>query len=763
MKHWFSSRSAGLYAGGLVSLAAAITAGYWVPPELAHLEALGISFAHPRWLWLAALALGLPLLAPFGLTDLPKPQRALQVLVRAALVVLLAVAAAGPRSLQKVPRRVQILHLVDRSESVPDELLAAAAASARATNLQVLKIEADQPTLDAADEERLPPVTVVAFDGEAERLPWPPTDTDTETDDAVPSPVIARHPAASRETDLAGALNVALGLLDAQSVPHVVIWSDGIETRGDASELVQTLKAAGVRVHTPALPPMPTQAEFLIERFDLPPVVRANVPFLVAISVQSSAIARVACRVKAPGQDLPPVTAQVQPGATRVELGQLRLKDGGTAELNASCSLVDGADRFAANNHLRARVIVRARPKILYVEGVATQAQQLARALGDDYEVDVRGGDGLPNNLPGLKQFQAVILSDVPRVTPAGVQLLSDGDMRNLHAYAQQGGGLLVIGGENSLGSGGYQNTYLDKHVLPVRMDIESSVENPTIALMLLIDRSGSMSGSKMELAKEAARATAEAMAHEDRIGVVAFDSEARTAVRLQRAGNRYRIATDISKLTPSGGTHIYPALEIAWQALQSTPAKIKHVIVLTDGQAPRAGPERFPGGGGPGGAGLGVGDGRFDFLHVWLVAWGHLAGQLARRLRSIELGRGRRCHLGPDHRRHGRGHGRARCPSRRAGRPGRGRLAAGTDGVRRGSVWLLVRRLRASGCLQAVSRLCNELPHKLLRHRMRRRRRALAAAGGAVCRGRGVPDDPRVEVRQRLLRPHRVAGVLPR
>ena len=590
MTRWFSSRSAGLYAGALVSLAAAITAAYWVPLELTRLEALGISFAHPRWLWLAALALGLPLLAPFGLTDLPKAQRALQVLVRAALVVLLAVAAAGPRSLQEVPRRVQILHLVDRSESVPDELLAAAAASARNTNQQVLKIEADQPTTDAADEERLPPVTVVAFDGDAERLPWPPTDTDAEAGDAVPSPVIARHPAAGRETDLAGALNVALGLLDGQSVPHIVIWSDGIETRGDASELVQTLKAAGVRVHTPALPPMPVQAEFLIERFELPPVVRANVAFPVAISVQSSAIARVSCRVKAPGQDLPPVTAQVQAGATRVELGLLRLKEGGTVELSASCDLVDGADRFAANNHLRARVIVRARPKILYVEGVATQAQQLARALGDDYEVDVRGGDGLPRNLAALKQFQAIILSDVPRVTPAGVQLLSDGDMRNLHAYAQQGGGLLVIGGENSLGSGGYQNTYLDKHVLPVQMDIESSVENPTIALMLLIDRSGSMSGSKMELAKEAARATAEAMAREDRIGVVAFDSEARTAVRLQRAGNRYRIATDISKLTPSGGTHIYPALEIAWQALQSTPAKIKHVIVLTDGQAPRAG-----------------------------------------------------------------------------------------------------------------------------------------------------------------------------
>src|SRR5205823_3339958 len=94
----------------------------------------------------------------------------------------------------------------------------------------------------------------------------------------------------------------------------------------------------------------------------------------------------------------------------------------------------------------------------------------------------------------------------------------------------------------------------------------------------------------KSSFAKEAARATAESLANEDLIGVVAFDSEARLAVRLQRAGNRYRISTDIGKLTASGGTNIYPALDQAYQALLTAPAKIKHVILLTDGQAPRHG-----------------------------------------------------------------------------------------------------------------------------------------------------------------------------
>ena len=373
-------------------------------------------------------------------------------------------------------------------------------------------------------------------------------------------------------------------------MPHVVLWTDGVETRGDALQLVDAMRAAGVRVHRPALPSMPVTGEVVVEQFELPAKVRANVPFPVALSVQTSAPATVKCTLTQQEHKLPPVTQDLPVGRARVELGQLRLKDAGTHDVEAHCDVVAGSDRFALNNHLRGRVVVLARPHVLYVEGARGQSAYLTRALADDFVVDVVAEDGLPRTLAGLKPYQAIVLSDVPRTNTAGVPLLTDGDMRNLEDYAKQGGGLLVLGGENSLGSGGYQDTYLDKHVLPVRMDVEATLETPTIGLMLAVDRSGSMQGPKMELAKEAARATAESLTHDDLIGVVAFDSEARLAVRLQRAGNRYRIATDIGKLTASGGTHIYPALDLAYQTLLPAPAKVKHVILLTDGQAPRQG-----------------------------------------------------------------------------------------------------------------------------------------------------------------------------
>ena len=581
------SRTLWLTVVGVLALLGTALLAHQATLQLALLARQGVEFAAPQLLWLATLAWLVPLAAPWSLTDLPRWQQALQVLVRMALIALLAVAIAGPRLLHERPRRAQVVHVIDRSASVPDALLVAAARGVQASELAARRgpQDAAADALDASDRQ-VPPVQVIAFDREALALPWPPT----ATLDTVAAPQIERRPDAERETDLAGALNLALGLLDGHSVPHVVVWSDGLETQGDALQLVDALRAAGVRVHVPALPELPAAGEVVLEQFELPAKVRANVPFPVAIAVQSSGPAKLRCTLTL--QNQPPLQLEqaVPAGTTRLDFGLVRLKEAGTHDLDTTCAVLAGADRFALNNHLRGRVAVLVRPRLLYVEGAKGQSQYLSRALTDDFEVETADADGLPRSLAGLKPFQAIVLSDVPRVSATGVPMLTDGDMRNLEAYVKGGGGLLVLGGENSLGSGGYQDTYLDKHVLPVRMDVEASMETPTIALMLAVDRSGSMQGPKMELAKEAARATAESLAAEDLIGVVAFDAESRLAVRLQRAGNRYRISTDISKLTASGGTAIYPALDLAYQSLLTAPAKIKHVILLTDGIAPRQG-----------------------------------------------------------------------------------------------------------------------------------------------------------------------------
>ncbi|MGH7271181.1 MAG: VWA domain-containing protein, partial [Polyangiaceae bacterium] len=98
------------------------------------------------------------------------------------------------------------------------------------------------------------------------------------------------------------------------------------------------------------------------------------------------------------------------------------------------------------------------------------------------------------------------------------------------------------------------------------------------------------MTGLPLEMAKQAAKATADTLAPDDMLEVIAFDSEPTRIVRMTEAKHGARIESDIARIQAGGGTAIFPALDAAYQALSTTRAKRKHVILLTDGQAPQTG-----------------------------------------------------------------------------------------------------------------------------------------------------------------------------
>ncbi len=253
-----------------------------------------------------------------------------------------------------------------------------------------------------------------------------------------------------------------------------------------------------------------------------------------------------------------------------------------------SGQIVVDKDTYSENNAISTFSFVNDLPRLLVVQGEDEQALNFIGMLENTALMEVRRPQEVPSTMEELLKYDGYILSNI------SVELLSEEFLVHLEeAVRLQGKGLLVTGGETSLARRYYQ-TVLEE-MLPVNMDAKPKEEKPNLALMLIIDKSGSMSSgefgvSKMELAKEAAIRSTEILEAKDFIGVIGFDSEGRWVVEPTKVDDKDEIEEQIASLGPGGGTSIQPSLRMGIEALEELDAGLKHIILLTDGQAERHG-----------------------------------------------------------------------------------------------------------------------------------------------------------------------------
>jgi Ca-activated chloride channel homolog len=377
----------------------------------------------------------------------------------------------------------------------------------------------------------------------------------------------------SSASNLERGLDSALLGLDGARVKRLVLLSDGNQTEGEVRNLLPRLKQAGVRVF-PIAAKVRDPSDAWLETFELPDGLRAGEP--VTLTLRAFAHRETAARVRIrDGAKLLGVRdVRLNPGFNPIEF-EVRLPRPGAVSLTAELQVPE--DGYTGNNRVQVAAWVGARARVLMVEGEANRATVVRDALGAE-NIDVKRVTPveLATLTSSLNEYDAVLMSDVPGAA------LSAETMDRIQSYVRDaGGGLVFAGGENVFGEKGYSNTALEK-ILPV--EFKSQEKRRDLALVIAIDRSYSMKGRKMEMAKEATRAALELLEEQHYFAVVAFDSQPYIAVPMQLARSRRKAEDQISRIQASGQTNIYPALGIVFRLLQKAEPKTRHVILLSDG-----------------------------------------------------------------------------------------------------------------------------------------------------------------------------------
>lgn len=502
-----------------------------------------------------------------SLADLPWQQRALSVLLRSAFLLLLALGLARLVRSDET-HRVATVVLLDVSDSVADATLDKARseierlyAAKGAENVMKLVAFAARPRAVPIerDEKLLLPKTA--------ELRWRDAPSAPKTEAG---------------SNVQAALQLSYGLFPPGYLKRIVLLSDGLETEGSLLSEANQAKRFGARLYVqPFREPPP--GEVAVRALRLPDKVDIGQPFDVTAEIYASRATRAKARLYQ-GETLNGLDGvrelSLEPGQNELKFKSV-VRVGG--EVTYALKLSDIVeDRFSQNNGLDVTLDVPGRPQVLYVEGQPQRGSYLVSALSaQQFDVDLRPPSAMPGSLRELERYDFFILSDVPR------EAVSDAAQDLIEKYVRDlGGGFLFAGGEAGYGLGGWGRSTLER-LLPVRMDAERRKEMPGVAMALVIDRSGSMTGLPMEMAKAACRATVETLQGDDLIEVIAFDSTPQRYVKMQPARYRSRIQNDIARIQPGGGTEIFSSLDMAYQDLSVVQARKKHVVLLTDGQAP--------------------------------------------------------------------------------------------------------------------------------------------------------------------------------
>lgn len=561
-----------------------------------------LRFEDPTWLWWILLAPPLGLIGWLWFAAMSRARKGVAALLRLALIALLAGSLAGMSRVTRTDT-LAVVAVMDVSESVrrlwrepgsPEDPLA--------REWEFLRRSTGTRGADDL-------LALVAFDAQAMVLRAP-----------TRSPLggNALDVRGAGGSDLAGAIRLARSIIPPDAAGRIVLLSDGNQTGGDALAAARETAGAsrtgamrrGIPIDVVPLK-YDVHNEVIVESVDAPPTAPREGTIALRVSLRATAPSSGTLRVLREGRPVPL-------GAGDGALGRrISLSPGANAQVvdvHLDASRVHrfhvvyepdvlpqngglSGDTFADNNTGDAVTITPGRGSVLVIDGSSTdEPSPLVKALREGgVDASVVTPQGAPMDLLALQAFDLVVLDNVP------AEAVSEELQGWLGAFVRDmGGGLVMLGGLDSFGAGGWRGTEVEK-LLPVRLEIPDRAVAPEVATIFVIDNSGSMSWSamgsgksKQELADEATAMAIGRLQKSDYVGIIAFNNDLDVVLPLAPNADVPAAQKAAREIYPGGGTNMPPAIEEALAQLARVNVKHKHLIILSDGLS--QGRELLPG-----------------------------------------------------------------------------------------------------------------------------------------------------------------------
>ena len=395
------------------------------------------------------------------------------------------------------------------------------------------------------------------------------------TEDEVAVPLIGEMDSKGK-TDISKAIDLAAAVANKELATRIVLLSDGLETAGSIEKLLPKFSGERVTIDTVILQ-RPPGSDASISSFETPRTAYAGEQQLLQIEIDASE--RTAGTLFIYENDV-----TISKKEVNLEQGKNSFTSRTTATdeglIKYEAKLVVPNDAILENNQMLSITMMESSPRILVVETERNPSVIPLLLAKEAIDVEAIDAELLPETLSGYMGYGAIIFDNVPgHVVGENRMTIIEQAVKNF------GTGFMMVGGEESFGLGGYFKSPIER-LLPVEMEIKGKEKLPSLGLIIVMDRSGSMSGSKIVLAREAAARSVELLRDDDTFGFIAFDDQVWDVIPVAELKDKDAAIEKILSVSVAGGTDIYPGMKKAYDDLANLDLQRKHIILLTDGQS---------------------------------------------------------------------------------------------------------------------------------------------------------------------------------